>query len=130
MLGKSSAPRHSSQSRGKSWQTGCLRRSRFCASPAGTFPKLLKDVSGDSRRFCATKVRTLAGDEGDEFADALLHALLGFLRDLRILRQGGLHDAGHWSKIMNVSIVVARHLARLFLGEVRGRLGRRRLRGG
>lgn len=73
----------------------------------------------------AQRVRTLAGDEGDELADTLLHALLGFLRDLRILRQGGLHDAGHWSKIMNVSIVVARRLARLFLGEARRALGRR-----
>lgn len=48
--------------------------------------------------------RTLAGDKGDELADALLHTLLCLLCDLGIIGQSILHDAGDWSKVANVSI--------------------------
>ena len=47
---------------------------------------------------------TFARDEADELAHAFLHALFGFLGDFGIVGQGGLHDAGHWSKVANVSI--------------------------
>lgn len=50
---------------------------------------------------------TLTGDERDEFAHALLHALLGFLSYFRVVGQSQLHDTGNcivlllvlWSKI-------------------------------
>jgi hypothetical protein len=38
---------------------------------------------------------TLTSDKRDKLADTLLHALLGFLGDLRILWQGQLHNTGH-----------------------------------
>jgi predicted small integral membrane protein len=47
---------------------------------------------------------TFAGDEGDELADALLHAFFGFLGYLCVVGKRHLHDAGDWSKITNVSI--------------------------
>ena len=48
--------------------------------------------------------QTLASNEGDELADTLLHTLLGFLRNLCVLRQSRLHNSGDWSKVMYVSI--------------------------
>ena len=48
---------------------------------------------------------TLTGDERDELADALLHALLGLLCNLCVLREGIFHDAGDWGKVAYVSIV-------------------------
>jgi hypothetical protein len=69
--------------------------------------------------------RTLAGDEGDELAHALLHAFLGLLCDLGVLGQGSLHDAGDWSKVANVSVVGG--TGGRALGPVgHGRLRRRR----
>jgi len=47
---------------------------------------------------------TLAGDEGDELADALLHAFFGLLCNLCVFGQGHLHDSGNWSKVTYVSI--------------------------
>jgi len=68
---------------------------------------------------------TLAGDEGDELAHALLHAFLGLLRDLGVLGGGSLHDAGDWSKVANVSVVGG--TGGWALGPVgHGRLRRRR----
>lgn len=50
---------------------------------------------------------TFACDERDELRDAFLHAFLGLLCDFRVLRQRGLHDSGNWSKVTNVSVIVA-----------------------
>jgi len=47
---------------------------------------------------------TLAGNEGDELAHALLHAFLGFFGDLRVFGKSHLHDSRNWSKVTNVSI--------------------------
>lgn len=47
---------------------------------------------------------TFASDEGDELAHALLHTLFGFLCNLGVIRKGVFHNAGHWSKVANVSI--------------------------
>lgn len=38
---------------------------------------------------------TLAGNEGDKLAHALLHAFFGFFGDLGIFRQSQLHNARH-----------------------------------
>lgn len=50
------------------------------------------------------ETHTLAGDEGDELAHALLHALLGFFCDFGIFGKGKLHDSRDWSKVTYVSI--------------------------
>jgi hypothetical protein len=47
---------------------------------------------------------TLARDEGDELADAFLHALLCLLCNLGVFGQGHLHDSRDWSKVADVSI--------------------------
>lgn len=50
--------------------------------------------------------RTFAGDERDELAHALLHALLCLLCNLCVLWQRRLHDPCDWSEITYVSIPV------------------------
>jgi hypothetical protein len=47
---------------------------------------------------------TLAGDERDELAHALLHAFLCLLCNFGVLGEGHLHDAGDWSKVTDVSV--------------------------
>ena len=64
------------------------------------------DVISACREPDAEEVRTFAGDEGDELADALLHAFFGLFRDLGVFRQSRLHDPGDWSKVANVSVTV------------------------
>lgn len=48
---------------------------------------------------------TFAGDEGDELANAFLHALFRLFGDLGILGESIFHNAGHWCKVSDVSIV-------------------------
>lgn len=50
------------------------------------------------------RLLTLARDEGDELAHALLHALFCLFRDLCVLGERRLHDARDWSKVANVSV--------------------------
>ncbi len=62
---------------------------------------------------------TFTCDEGDEFADALLHAFLGLLCDFGIVRQSILHDARDWSKITDVSIELIKLIRLVSLGDAR-----------
>lgn len=52
---------------------------------------------------------TLAGDEGDELADAFLHALLGLFCDFSVIGKSILHNSSHWSKVAYVSVYVLGH---------------------
>ncbi len=53
---------------------------------------------------------TLACDEGDELAHALLHAFFRFFGDFGVFGQGHLHDTRDWSKVANVSVRVFQRL--------------------
>lgn len=66
---------------------------------------------------------TFAGNERDELADTLLHALFRLLGNLSVLRERRLHDPGHWCKVANVSIV---DIVLDGLGGRRGAAGRLR----
>jgi hypothetical protein len=69
----------------------------------GCRPSVLSIGRGGEAR--AENGHTLRGDEGYELADAFLHALLGLLCNLGVLRERILHDPGDWSKVSDVSIV-------------------------
>jgi len=68
---------------------------------------------------------TLTRDERDELADTLLHALFCLFGNLGILGERRLHDAGHWRKVANVSIV---EINLVGLGRRRGSARRLRRR--
>jgi hypothetical protein len=61
-------------------------------------------ASAKSSRAGQTSRRTFAGDERDELADALLHALLGLFCDFRVFRQSILHYSSNWREITYISI--------------------------
>jgi len=75
-----------------------LRFSCWHFSEASRVTSVAGGRRADWKRF------TLARNEGDELADALLHAFLCFFGNLGVVGQCHLHDAGDWSKVTYVSI--------------------------
>lgn len=59
---------------------------------------------------------TFASDEGDEFANTLLHTLLRFLGDFCVVWEGVFHDPCDWSKVAYVSIVLVKFIALVAFG--------------
>jgi len=80
-------------------------------------------VSSTTETDSQIPVRTFRCNEGDEFRNAFLHALLRLLRDLGILGQCCLHNPSDWSKVLYISITLLQLLLR---NALRSRSRRRR----
>ena len=64
--------------------------------PVSSQPRFLQEQPRAKKRQL-----TFTGNEGYELADTLLHALLCFFGNLRIVGESGLHYAGHCRKVSN-----------------------------